>query len=133
MARLSDKIAKNNSAERSFQVPQPVFKMAMPDVKIGSPKVTIAKVPVDVQVDMSPVSAPVEKLAQMIGMLQQQQVAMLKVIEEQTRQIAKLAGNKPQINVAPAKLPARPKSLYIELDKEDGETIGMRVTANSSN
>jgi hypothetical protein len=67
--------------------------------------------------------------------LAQQQLAILSAIEQQTEALRQLATRTdPAINVpAPVvKMAARPRDFYVELDKENGETVGMRVSAEAS-
>ncbi len=110
--------AKDKLIPKATPKPQRI-NLTMPEIKIPDIKS-------DVQVDTSAIAEVVAGLTQVVAQVAQQQTAILKAIES-------LAGKEVSVDVAAPKVtvqaPSRPGSYYVEIDKENGETVGMRISA----
>jgi hypothetical protein len=135
MASAKDKLNPKpkpaaNRAEGAVQL-----QVNPPVVKVGAPQITVDVPAPQLNMDSKPFADVVSQLGQTMARLAQQQLAILSAIEQQTEALRQLATRTdPAINVpAPVvKMAARPRDFYVELDKENGETVGMRVSAEAS-
>lgn len=110
-----------------LQVNPPVVKVAAPQIKVDIPAPQL-------NMDSTRFADVINQLGQTMARLAQQQLAILSAIEQQTEAVRQLATRtEPTINIpAPVvKMAARSRDFYVELDKEGGETIGMRISAQS--
>ena len=130
MATAKDRITpkpapKNNEAEGAM-----TLRVSPPVVKVGSPQVTVKVASPQLNMDSKAFGDAINQLAQGLAQVAQQQGQILQAIQA-------LASREVKVEVKPAdvKLPAskRPRSFYVELDKDDGETVGMRISADTLN
>jgi len=141
MPSAKDKLTAKKPAETAVPAGTMQFQMQPPIVKVGSPQVKVDIPAPQLNMDSKAFADAVKQLAQShtqlgqtMARVAQQQLAILSAIEQQTEALRQLATRtEPSINVpAPVvKMAARPRDFYVELDKEGGETIGMRITAES--
>lgn len=98
-----------------FYVNPPVVRMKAPTINI--PEITLPPLELP-PVDTGPIAEVVGQLNTAIQALAEQQNAILGAIKE-------LAGK--QVKVSMPKRPAPPGSFRVELDKRNGETVGMSI------
>lgn len=128
--KITPKPAKpdnNATGAVQLQVNPPVVKVAAPQIKVDVPAPQL-------NMDSKQFADVVSQLGQTMARLAQQQLAILSAIEQQTEALRQLASrSEPTINVpAPVvKMAARPRDFYVELDKENGETVGMKISAET--
>ena len=135
MATMKDRITpkqKPQSSQAGIQM-----QVTPPSVKIGSPNISIPEIKIpEINIpaaDMKPISDAFNALSQSMQMLAQQQNAILQNMAETSKLIAELAKKESKVEVAAPqiKMPQRPNEFYVEIDNEDGEAVGMRITSNS--
>lgn len=85
---------------------------------------------------MRPIAGALIQLGQNMQMLAEQQGAILSAIESQNtilRQLAAKNPANPDIKVAApnVNMPPRPTEFSVEFEKNKGETVGMRIRAES--
>ena len=112
-------------ATKTLNSPNPVKQIHLkPVIKIPPAQVTINPGTGEKAIAMA-----VEKMTQLMN-----EIAMtnVRIMNQQTEILNRLANIKePKITVNTPKAPNRGRDFYVELDKEDGETVGMRITSNS--
>ncbi len=92
-----------------------------PVIKVPAPKVTINPGKGEEAMAM--------QVAKLNAILEQMVLMNTKLMEQQTVILAKLADLKvPDVKVNVPR--ARNKNYYVAFDREDGETVGMRVTSS---
>lgn len=125
---MKDKITPAPKQQAASEVG--VVRLPAPIVKVGAPQIDVNVDAPNVTIDSKEFAAAINKLSDSMQLIAQQQNAILEAIKT-------LAGRDTKVEVKPAdvKLPAtqRPRSFYVELDKEDGETVGMRISADQLN
>jgi hypothetical protein len=128
--RLNQAKPRNNESSSAVEL-----RVSPPQVRVASPKVDVKVAAPQLNMDMSALNKTMASLAQSVAAIAQQQATLLQVIREHHGAINAAMSNQPAIKVeAPQiKMAARPSSFYVELDNEDGETVGMRVRAKSPN
>ncbi len=123
-------------ATKTLNNPTPAKQIHVrPVIKVPQPKVTIN--PGDGE---RAIAMAVEKMVHLMNeiatinaRIMNQMVQMnVEIARQQTEILNRLAQIKePKITVNAPKAPNRGRDFYVELDKEDGETVGMRITSNS--
>jgi len=133
MASAKDKLKPQPAAPKPQAAGAVQLQVQPPVVKVGAPQVTVDIPAPQLNMDSKPFADAVNQLGQTMARLAQQQLAILSAIEQQTEVLRQLATQNPEIKVpAPVvKMAARPRDFYVELDKEGGETVGMRISAQS--
>lgn len=133
--RLNTK-PKNPSREAGIvRLPAPIVRVAAPQVKVNL-----------AAPDMKQIARAVDTLASahgqfmdLIGHLENEQHKIMReisnTISSQTEILRQLAAKSGDIKVAApiVKMAPRPDSFYVELEKDRGETVGMRIRAESPN
>lgn len=108
--------------------------LELPPIRIGAPKIDIPEIKIpEIKVDaadMRPIAEALNQLGQALAQIAGQQTAILQAL-------ATVAGKEPTVNVTPkvtvrAPEPKR-RDYYVEIDKNRGETVGMRISAESPN
>lgn len=120
--RLKPKQPENGDSSLALQV-RPVIKMGAPQIKV--PEIKIPEVKVDAA-DMQPIADAIMQLGQAITAIANTQTQILQALANQQQPKVEVKSAAPTV-----KFPARPSEFYVELDKENGETVGMRISANS--
>ena len=112
-------------ATKTLNNPTPAKQIHVrPVIKVPQPKVTIN--PGDGE---RAIAMAVEK---MVHLMNEIATINARIMNQQTEILNRLANIKePKITVNAPKAPNRGRDFYVELDKEDGETVGMRITSNS--
>jgi hypothetical protein len=95
-------------------------KIKIPEIKIPEIKISAAAS------DMRPIANAVNDLNRALVQIANTQTQILQVLTNQKEPNV-------TVNSAPVevKVPARPRSFYVELDKDGDETIGMHISAAS--
>ena len=128
MGRLKDRITPKKVAAAKAASKPPVIKVTAPEVHVEAPQVTV---------DTKAFTAALQNMAQQFNaelaqvaknaLAQENRIAELLASNSALLQaILDQKGVVPQLN-----MPERPNSFYVEVDGEDGETIGMRIRANT--
>ena len=112
----------NGNASIPLQVNPPKIHMSMPEIKIPDIKS-------DVSVDTAPIAAALNEAFKVMAQIAAQQTAILQVLQQLAGKDVKVDVPQPKVTVQAAK---RPGAYYVEFDKEDGETVGMRISAETS-
>jgi hypothetical protein len=103
------------------------LQMTPPNIHLKMPEIKIPDIKSDVTVDMAPVARAFAEALQVItSQLASQQQAILAILQQLAAKDVKVSVAAPNVTVAAAK---RPRSYYVEFMKEDGETTGMRISA----
>lgn len=125
--RLKQK-PNSQSAGMRVEVPPPSVRMRMPEIKIPEIKIPEVKIPA---ADMKPIADVLGQLGQAIAQIANVQTQILKTMQEHHGVIGDLAKRDMTVNVPSptVKMAPRPRDFYVSLEKEDGETIGMQITA----
>lgn len=95
---------------------QPNINLKLPEIKIPEVKVTA---------DTKPLLDVIVQLAARMDQQQSHIVAILNALSSKDVNV-KVDVEQPKVTVQAAK---RPREYYVEFVKEDGETIGMRISA----
>ena len=114
---------ENGDSNLALQV-RPVIKMGAPQIQV--PEIKIPEIKVDAA-DMAPIAEVLRQLGQAITAIANTQTQMLQAMQTQ-------AQPKVEVTTPPARVTVkndRPREFYVELAKEDGETVGMRISADS--
>lgn len=129
--RLNPPKKQNNGDSNLALQVRPVIKMGAP--KIDIPEVKIPPINVAAS-DMRPIAEAVAQLGAAIAQVANAQTQILQAIGQQNDILRQLAEKNPDINVpAPVvKMAQRPRNFRVELEKEDGETVAMDITASPS-
>jgi hypothetical protein len=118
-----DRLTPKNSggAQASLNVQTPPVRVRMPEIKVPAINIPEIKIPeIKVSADMQPVASAIQAIGGAIAELGAQQA---RLAEQQSMLLEAI---KTIASKAPSKT-ARPKSYTVDFDKEDGETVGMRV------
>lgn len=104
---------------------RPTIKMGAPNIKI--PEIKIPEIKVSAQaIDIRPLVTVLNDLGRTIAQIAATQTQIMQALHNQKEPNV-------TVNSAPVevKVPPRPRSFYVELDKDGDETIGMRISAAS--
>ncbi len=109
-----------------------IVRLPAPIVKVAAPQVTVKVDAPQVSIDAGEFTAAIKALTGQINTalngiahaMAAHDKRLTEVAAEQQKLLKAIAENKPIVQ-----MPARPSSFYVELDKEDGETVGMRIAA----
>ena len=117
---------KQNNGDANASIP---LRVQPPNINMKMPEIKIPDIKSDVQVDTAPIAAVLEQAMQVLAQLSQQQAAILQVLQQLAGKDANVSVEAPKVTVQAAK---RPGAYYVEFDREDGETVGMRISAETS-
>lgn len=134
MASAKDKLTPKPAAPKPQMAGSVQLQVQPPVVKVGAPQVKVDIPAPQLNMDTKPFADVISQLGQTMARLAQQQLAILSAIEQQTEALRQLATRSDPVIKVPetvVKMAARPRDFYVELDKEGGETIGMRISAQS--
>ncbi len=114
-------------ATKTLNNPNPAKQIHLrPVIKVPRPQVTIN--PGDAP---KALEAAIVKMAELMNEIA---AVNARIMNQQTEILNQLTQIKePKITVNVPKAPNRGRDFYVEFDKEDGETVGMRVRSISSN
>ena len=117
----------NGGAQAALNVQTPPVRVRLPELKVPEIKIPEIKIPEikmpEIKVpatDMAPIASAIKAIGGAVVELGQQQAALM-------QQQAALIEAIKTVADKPFPTPARPKSYTVDFDKEDGETVGMRV------
>ncbi len=126
--RLKTKTNQSSQASASvpIQMTPPRISMKMPEIKIPDIKVPES----NVNIDMKPIAdAFTEAMRIFHEHAMHQQAAIVQILEAIADKDVTVKVQAPNVNV---NSPKRPGSYYVEFDREGGETLGMRISAERS-
>ena len=120
MAELKQRLTPKKTSPSVLNVSTSSVNLKTPTVTVEAPQMQLE-------------STVIDALSTAIMNVAKQQAQILTAIEKQTAAIQTLANRKQDINVEAPKvnMPARPSRFYVTLDKEDGDTVGMRIETSS--
>ena len=122
--RLNPPKQKPESADSNLALQvRPVIKMGAPQIQV--PEIKIPEIKVDAA-DMGPIAEVLAQLGQAITAIANTQTQMLQAMQTQQPKV--------EVTTPPARVTVkndRPREFYVEIDKENGETVGMRISADS--
>ncbi len=90
-----------------------------------APKVEIPEFKVPPE-SMQPIADAITQLGAAIAQIAATQTQILQALSQQQQPKIDVQVPEPKVTMAP-----RPREFYVELEKDDGETVGMRISAGS--
>ena len=118
MPKLQKK-ARSAPAQASMQINPPPVKVRVPEIRVPEIKIPEIKIP-EISVpaaDMKPLAEAIQAIGGVILELGETQRALAEQQTELLGAIKTLAGNKPK----------RARSYTVDFDRDNGETVGMRI------
>lgn len=122
--KLSQRKKNDGDSNLALQV-RPTIKMGAPNIKIPEIKIPEIKVSAAAS-DMRPVAQAINELGRALAQIATMQTQILQVLNNQKEPNVTVNSAPVEVKMAP-----RPRSFYVELDKDGDETIGMRISAAS--
>ena len=111
------------------KIPTPIVKVAAPQVNVKAPEVNVPPIDTtDIDAAIRSIEKTIGALVMHMDMLATKQQRMLEII-------AQIADKDSTVNIeAPiVKIPPRPRSFRVTAEDENGDTVEMRVVAESPN
>lgn len=118
------KPASTGSATVPLQI-NPTIRMGAPKISIPEIKIPEVKIPPAEPVDMTPVALAMSEMSKALQRLAVVQTSILEALSKMPTPRVDVVNEAPEIRI-----PKRPNNFSVELEKENGETVGMRISAD---
>lgn len=109
--------------------------VAPPKVDVAAPKVNVAAPQVNIPQPRIDLSNLENTLKNVLAHQAQVTESIMAIVKAQNEQISKIMDENSRIleTIANRKPAARPDNFYVELDKDNGDTVGMRIRSRKTN
>lgn len=106
------------------------LRVQPPNISMKMPEIKIPDIKSDVNIDMKPIAdAFTEAMRIFHEHAMHQQAAIMQILDVLSQKDVNVQVEAPKVSVS---TPKRPGSYYVEFEREDGETVGMRISADRS-
>jgi len=131
MSSAKQKLDLSPAAKRKAQDSSVNFRIPAPVVEVN-PQVTAHVEAPQIKMDAQPFSDALNKLGAFMGQVAQQQREILSAIKAQNKVLSDIAAKEAPTPKVEVSANGGPSEYHVEFDRSKGQTVGMRITAETT-